>query len=150
MVPIVAGRFLLAAQGGVKAAEAGGDAEDQFSGSFDGSNKIKERSKNMRQTYDSRLMRTLTSYRRNTARSSLKIAPEQYEQKVAYNPSLYDLDARFRIMDQFEPLRQVLTLAWPKLEEIAGADKAPELARQANDAMAATQSSNTRIDLCQP
>ena len=65
-----------------------------------------------------------------------KIAPDQYKQKVAHNTTLYDLDARFRIMDKFEPIRQVLTLAWPKLEEIAGPDKAPELARQANDEMA--------------
>jgi aminocarboxymuconate-semialdehyde decarboxylase len=39
-------------------------------------------------------------------------------------------------MDKFEPIRQILTLAWPKLEEIAGPDKAPELARRANDEMA--------------
>ena len=49
-----------------------------------------------------------------------KIAPEQYARKVGPNQVLYDLDARFRIMDKFEPIRQVLTLAWPKLEEIAG------------------------------
>jgi predicted TIM-barrel fold metal-dependent hydrolase len=65
-----------------------------------------------------------------------KIAPEQYARKVGPNRVLYDLDARFRIMDKFEPVRQVLTLAWPKLEEIAGPGKAPELARQANDEMA--------------
>jgi uncharacterized protein len=65
-----------------------------------------------------------------------KLAPGQHKQKVSRAPSLYDLDVRFRIMDKFEPLRQVLTLAWPKLEEIAGPDKAPELARQANDEMA--------------
>jgi predicted TIM-barrel fold metal-dependent hydrolase len=65
-----------------------------------------------------------------------KLVPDQYEQKVAYSPPLYNLDARFRIMDEFEPLRQVLTLGWPKLEEVASADKAPELARQANDEMA--------------
>jgi predicted TIM-barrel fold metal-dependent hydrolase len=65
-----------------------------------------------------------------------KIVPEQYAQKVAFCPPVYDLEARFRIMDKFEPLRQVLTLAWPKLEEIADADKAPELARRANDEMA--------------
>jgi predicted TIM-barrel fold metal-dependent hydrolase len=65
-----------------------------------------------------------------------KVAPEQFTSKVAHVPSLYDLDARFRIMDKFEPLRQVLTLAWPKLEEIAGPDMAPDLARQANDEMA--------------
>jgi uncharacterized protein len=39
-------------------------------------------------------------------------------------------------MDKYEPLRQVLTLAWPKLEEISGHDKAPELAKIANDEMA--------------
>jgi uncharacterized protein len=65
-----------------------------------------------------------------------KFAPEQHKQQVLRIETLYDLDKRFRIMDKFEPIRQVLTLARPKLEEIAGPDKSPELARQANDEMA--------------
>jgi len=65
-----------------------------------------------------------------------KVAPEQYRMKVTHCPALYDLDERFRIMDKFEPLIQVLTLAWPKLEEIADSHGTPELARRANDEMA--------------
>lgn len=65
-----------------------------------------------------------------------KVAPDQHQMKVASCRPLYDMDERFRIMDKFEPLKQVLTLAWPKLEEVAGPEKAPDLARQANDEMA--------------
>ncbi|MBN1368183.1 MAG: amidohydrolase [Dehalococcoidales bacterium] len=65
-----------------------------------------------------------------------KIAPEQYGFKVAPITPLYDLDARFRIMDKFEPIRQVLTLAWPSPEEVAKPAKAAELAMMANDEMA--------------
>jgi len=64
------------------------------------------------------------------------VAPEQYEQKVARRPALCDLDARFRIMDKYEPLRQVLTLAYPPIEDIAQPAKAAELARMVNDEMA--------------
>jgi uncharacterized protein len=65
-----------------------------------------------------------------------KLAPGEYERKVANTRSLYDLDYRFRIMDAYEPLRQVITLAWPPLEEFADPVKAVELARMANDEMA--------------
>ena len=57
-----------------------------------------------------------------------KIAPAEYERKVANTRSLYDLDYRFKIMDAYEPLRQVITLAWPPLEEIADPVTAIELA----------------------
>jgi len=46
------------------------------------------------------------------------------------------MSARFRIMDKYEPLRQVLTIAWPKIEEIADPVQAVELAKMANDEMA--------------
>ena len=49
-----------------------------------------------------------------------KMAPQQYGLKVAYVRSLYDLDERFRIMDKYEPLKQVLTLAWPKTRGSCG------------------------------
>lgn len=65
-----------------------------------------------------------------------KIAPEQVDTKIMFNPSLYDLEYRFKLMDPYEPLRQVLTLAWPPVEEVAGPDKTPELAEVANDEMA--------------
>jgi predicted TIM-barrel fold metal-dependent hydrolase len=51
-------------------------------------------------------------------------------------PTLSDLEHRFRIMDKFEDLRQVITLGLPPVEEIADPEKAAELARIANDEMA--------------
>ncbi len=65
-----------------------------------------------------------------------KIAPEQVDTKISNNPALYDLEYRFKLMDPYEPLRQVLTLAWPPIEEVVGPEKAPELAKIANDEMA--------------
>ena len=51
-------------------------------------------------------------------------------------PPLYDLEHRFRIMDRYDGLAQVLTLGFPAIEEIAGPEQAPGLARLANDQMA--------------
>jgi aminocarboxymuconate-semialdehyde decarboxylase len=51
-------------------------------------------------------------------------------------PVLYDLDARFRCMDEFEDYAQILCLASPPLEIIAGPDVTPDLAKVANDGMA--------------
>jgi predicted TIM-barrel fold metal-dependent hydrolase len=51
-------------------------------------------------------------------------------------PSMYDMDCRFRIMDRFPGLMQVLTLSSPAVEEFAGPDKALDFARMANDQMA--------------
>jgi predicted TIM-barrel fold metal-dependent hydrolase len=65
-----------------------------------------------------------------------KLVPDQFNSKIAYCPTLYDLEHRFRIMDKYEPLRQIITLAWPPVEEVAGPDKAAEMARLANDDMA--------------
>jgi predicted TIM-barrel fold metal-dependent hydrolase len=65
-----------------------------------------------------------------------KIAPELHDQQVVHCPPLYDLNARFRIMDKYEPIRQVLTLGRIPVEHIAGPDKAAELARMADDEMA--------------
>lgn len=64
------------------------------------------------------------------------LTPEQYQFKVGFCKPLSDLDERFGIMDEFEPLRQVLTLGWPSVEEIAEPSKASELARIVNDEMA--------------
>jgi predicted TIM-barrel fold metal-dependent hydrolase len=50
--------------------------------------------------------------------------------------ALTDLDHRFRIMDQFEPLVQVLTTSMPPVERVAGPEKAVGLAKLANDGMA--------------
>jgi len=51
-------------------------------------------------------------------------------------PTLFDLDSRFRIMDKFEGLSQVLTLASPPVESVASPGDAIELSRLANDEMA--------------
>lgn len=65
-----------------------------------------------------------------------KVAPKMYEEQVMFSPPLYDLDRRFRIMDKYEPLRQVLTLGRIPVEHVTGPKKAAELARIANDEMA--------------
>ena len=50
--------------------------------------------------------------------------------------TLWDIDARLALIDAFDGLQQVLSLANPPLELIASPDKTPELARMANDALA--------------
>lgn len=50
---------------------------------------------------------------------------------------LHDIDARLRVMSQFEGYRQVLTLSSPPIEAVAEGPDALRLARTANDAMAA-------------
>jgi predicted TIM-barrel fold metal-dependent hydrolase len=52
-------------------------------------------------------------------------------------PMLYDIDARQRIMDRFGAYQQILSLSAPPIEFIGGPDVTPELARLANDGMAA-------------
>lgn len=52
-------------------------------------------------------------------------------------PMMVDLDERFRVMDRFgSDYRQVLSLAAPPLEIMAGPNVSPELAKIANDGMA--------------
>lgn len=50
--------------------------------------------------------------------------------------TLCDVDARLTLLDRFGDYSQVLSLANPPLELIAGPDQSPELARLANDALA--------------
>jgi aminocarboxymuconate-semialdehyde decarboxylase len=50
--------------------------------------------------------------------------------------ALVDLEARLRLLDQFDDMRHVICLANPPLELIAPPDSTPELARIANDALA--------------
>jgi aminocarboxymuconate-semialdehyde decarboxylase len=50
--------------------------------------------------------------------------------------TLTDIDARLRLLDQFDGLQQVLSLANPALELIGPPDVTPGLARMANDALA--------------
>jgi aminocarboxymuconate-semialdehyde decarboxylase len=50
--------------------------------------------------------------------------------------TLMDVDARLRLLDEFDGLQQVLSLANPPLELIASPEVTPALARMANDALA--------------
>ncbi|MEI9480027.1 MAG: amidohydrolase family protein [Deltaproteobacteria bacterium] len=59
-----------------------------------------------------------------------------YIETDSARPALFDLDMRFRVMDKFEGLRQVLTLGLPPLEYVLSPRDAIDLARMANDEMA--------------
>jgi uncharacterized protein len=50
--------------------------------------------------------------------------------------TLCDVEARLRLLDEFGDLQNVLSLANPPLELVAGPELSPELARIANDALA--------------
>ncbi|HLW44823.1 MAG TPA: amidohydrolase family protein [Acidimicrobiales bacterium] len=55
---------------------------------------------------------------------------------IREDPALTDLGARFRAMDPFPDYRQVLTLAVPPIDEVAGGKAGAALAAMANDGMA--------------
>ncbi len=65
-------------------------------------------------------------------------APEArfLQKRVAGVPVLYDLDARFRVMDRFGEYAQVLTLAVPPIELLGDPATTRDLARLANEGMA--------------
>jgi predicted TIM-barrel fold metal-dependent hydrolase len=65
-----------------------------------------------------------------------KAAGEGSTWRLSAVPPIYDLDHRFRIMDRYEGIVQVLTLAEPAIEQVADPEKAPDLARLANDELA--------------
>jgi len=52
-------------------------------------------------------------------------------------PTLWDLDARLALLDEFDDYQQVLSLANPPLELLAAPEDSPALTRLANDGMAA-------------
>jgi aminocarboxymuconate-semialdehyde decarboxylase len=51
-------------------------------------------------------------------------------------PTLMDIDARLRLLDEFDGLQQVLSLANPALELVGPPEVTPALAQMANDALA--------------
>jgi len=57
-------------------------------------------------------------------------------------PVLTDLEARLRMMDEFDEYAQVPCLAAPPLEALADAGVTPDLAKMANDSMADIVSSH--------
>jgi predicted TIM-barrel fold metal-dependent hydrolase len=65
------------------------------------------------------------------------LGASQYGKYLAANKGLTDLDIRFRVMDRVEGVVQLLTIAGPNVESIAGPADAAELARVANDELAA-------------
>ena len=67
---------------------------------------------------------------------AVKAAPPELEAFFESIPALWDLSARFKIMDMFEEYVQVLALAHPPLENLAAPEGAAVLARLANDEMA--------------
>ena len=50
--------------------------------------------------------------------------------------TIHDLDARLKMMDEFDDYSEVLSLGLPPLEALAGPDLTPDLARVANDGLA--------------
>ncbi|UCE31844.1 MAG: amidohydrolase family protein [Burkholderiales bacterium] len=67
-----------------------------------------------------------------------KLAPEHKDmgKRVSEIPYLVDLDLRFKVMDRFGDYRQILSMASPPPEVVAGPDDSPALCRCGNDAMA--------------
>src|SRR5262249_33736397 len=50
--------------------------------------------------------------------------------------TLWDVDSRLRLLDQFGDIQQVLSLANPPIELIGPPDRTPYIARMANDELA--------------
>ena len=67
-----------------------------------------------------------------------KVAPnlENIGKRLRGVTKLFDLDARFKEMDEFGDYRQIISLPNPAIEDIAKPDVGLSLARIANDAMA--------------
>ncbi len=65
-----------------------------------------------------------------------KSRPCYYIEANRLRPALVDLDLRFKTMDKFEGLKQVLTLGAPAIEYAVSPRDAVDLARMANDGMA--------------
>lgn len=60
----------------------------------------------------------------------------EMKKRNAHIPTLWDLDARLRLLDPYDDLQQILSLGQPPLEVLAGPDESPELARIGNDGLA--------------
>jgi len=51
-------------------------------------------------------------------------------------PTLWDIEARLRLLDEFDGVQQVLSLANPPIEMMGPPERTPEIARMANDGLA--------------
>jgi uncharacterized protein len=68
----------------------------------------------------------------------MDVAPTHKDmgKRIRNVPLLHDLEARFRVMDQFGHYQQILSMPSPPLEVLAGPREATELARIGNDGFA--------------
>jgi uncharacterized protein len=62
--------------------------------------------------------------------------PKDIGKRVREAATIVDLDARFKVMDEFGEYCQVLSLPLPPLETLAEPDKTPQMARMVNDGFA--------------
>jgi uncharacterized protein len=62
--------------------------------------------------------------------------PKDIGKRVREAATIVDLDARFKVMDEFGEYCQVLSLPLPPLETLAGPDETPQMARMVNDGFA--------------
>jgi predicted TIM-barrel fold metal-dependent hydrolase len=65
----------------------------------------------------------------------LEGAPAELRQRINLTDPMWDLEERFRIMDQYGPMVQVLSIGWPPIANLANPDKEVELAKLANNTM---------------
>ncbi len=63
-------------------------------------------------------------------------ANSSWRNTLKTNLQLSDMNERFKVMDKFEDMKQVLTISAPPIEMVVGPGKAVELAKMANDGMA--------------
>jgi len=64
-----------------------------------------------------------------------KVAPKDCAHMIDPFPALYDMGHRFRAMDRYEGLVQVLAPSWPSVE-VTAPSKAMDLAKVVNDGIA--------------
>src|SRR5262245_39269945 len=50
--------------------------------------------------------------------------------------TIFELDARLKMMDEFDDYSEILSLGLPPIDAMVGPDQSPELARVANDGLA--------------
>ena len=69
----------------------------------------------------------------------MRVAPtfKDIGKRMRNIPMLVDLDERFRVMDRFEEYQQILSIATPPIEVFSSGQDSVDLARAANDGMAA-------------
>jgi aminocarboxymuconate-semialdehyde decarboxylase len=65
-----------------------------------------------------------------------KLMPAAAVKRWKAMPELYDMQARMKVLDQFDDYQQIISISQPPFDLIAGPGDSPELARVANDGMA--------------